>query len=157
MCGWIALEFIGKESPRNLTLTLQHFAKEPFSSSLVPSFRHQNVENIAVLIDYAPETELLSLNLHENLVHIPGIAQSTLLLSEPSSELRPELQTPEADGFVRNNDATLGQQIFDIPKAEREPMVQPHGVTDNFRRKAVPLVTGFHARIVADHTDCGST
>ncbi len=60
VCGWIALEFVGHESPRNFTLPLQHFAEEPFSSPLVASFRHQEVESIAVLVDSTPEIELLA-------------------------------------------------------------------------------------------------
>ena len=38
-------------------------------------------------------------------------------------------------------------------KAESEPMVQPHCVTDNLGRKSVTSIAGFHARIVADYTD----
>jgi hypothetical protein len=89
--GRIALEFITKESPRNLTLSLQHCAEEPFSSSLIPSLRHQKVEGVAVLINSTPEIELLSLNLHENLVHISGIAQPAPFLSEDSAILGSEL------------------------------------------------------------------
>jgi len=48
-------------------------------------------------------------NLHEQLIYKPRIAQPATLFSEGSSVLRTELKTPEADGFVRNNDATLGK------------------------------------------------
>jgi hypothetical protein len=54
---------------------------------------------------------------------MPDIHQSTLLFLELSSVLRSELQTPEADSFVRDNDATLHEKIFDIAEAERESMV----------------------------------
>ena len=32
----------------------------------------------------------------------------------------------------------LSKQVFDVPKAHREPMVQPDGVTDDFSWKAMP-------------------
>ena len=44
--------------------------------------------------------------------------------------------------------ATFSQQLFDVAEAEAKPMVEPHGVTNNFRGKAVTLVAGlgsFHA------------
>ena len=52
--GGIALEFICDQLPWWLPLALQHFAKEPLSSSLVSSLRDQNIENIAVLINSSP-------------------------------------------------------------------------------------------------------
>ncbi len=42
----------------------------------------------------------------------------------------------------------FGQQLFDFTKAETESMVEPDGVTDNFRGKPVTLVAvvfGVHA------------
>jgi hypothetical protein len=104
----ITPESVGDQPPRCFALALQHFAKESFSSTLVPLSGQQDVENLAVLIDCSPEVKLLSLNLCEQLVCIPDIAQSTLLFLQCSGVPRPELQTPEADGFVRNNGATLG-------------------------------------------------
>jgi hypothetical protein len=80
--SWITLELVGYQFPRRFTLSLQHLAKEPFSSSLVPLFRYQNVERIAVLIHCSPKVQLLSPNLHEQLVNVPSIAQSALLSSD---------------------------------------------------------------------------
>ena len=60
----IALELVRDKLPRRFALSLQHVAKEPFSSSLVPTFGHQNIQNITVLINRSPQVELLSLNLH---------------------------------------------------------------------------------------------
>jgi hypothetical protein len=33
-----------------------------------------------------------------------------------------------ADGFIGDIDATLGQQILDIPKAQRKSEIQPDGI-----------------------------
>ncbi len=76
--SWITPELVGNQFPRGFTLTLQHFPKEPFSSSLVPLFRHQDVESVAVLIDRTPEIQLLSLNLHEQFIDVPDVAESSL-------------------------------------------------------------------------------
>jgi hypothetical protein len=36
-----------------------------------------------------------------------------------------------ADGFIGDIDATLGQQILDIPKAQRKSEIQPDGKLDD--------------------------
>ena len=35
-------------------------------------------------------------------------------------------------GLVANNDATLGQNILDIPQAQAEPEIEPDSVFDDF-------------------------
>ena len=157
MSGRIASEFVGDQFPWNFSLILQHSSKEPLSGPLVPLFRHQDVEGVAVLIDSTPKIEPLSSNFHEQLIHMPDFAQSPLSLSEPSSVFRSELQTPESDGFMRNHDATFGQQVLHISKAERESVVEPDSVADNLARKSVASVAGLHTSIVNNHADHSST
>jgi hypothetical protein len=157
MSGRIAPELISDQLPRQRALSLQHLAKEPLSSSFVSSLRHQYVENITVLIHCSPEIHLLSLDLDEDLIDVPDVAQSTLLPSQRPSVLRSELPTPEADGFVRNDDATFGQQILNIAETQCESVVQPDGVADDLGRKSVTFVAGLHAPIVVDPADCSST
>ena len=157
MGSWITPELVGNESPRNVTLNLQHFAKEPFSSPHVPTTRHQDIQDVAVLIDSTPEIELLSLNLHEDFIDVPSIAQFALLSSDRLGIFRPKLQAPEPNCLVGDRDATLGEEILDITEAEREPMVQPDSMADNLGRKSVASVAGFHAPIVADPADCALT
>ena len=157
MSGRIAPQLIRNQLPRRRTLSPQQFAKEPPRSLFVSSLRHQNVENIAVLIDGALQIPLLSLDLDEDFIDMPDVPQSTLFLSEPSSVFRSELQTPETDGFVRNNDPTLSQQILDIPKAEGKTMVEPDRMTDDLGRETMAFIAGAHSPILADHADLGST
>jgi len=33
-------------------------------------------------------------------------------------------------------------EVFDVPKAETEAVVEPDGVADDFRRKTIAVVTG---------------
>ncbi len=44
------------------------------------------------------------------------------------------------NGFIRDGDASFGKKFFHLTKTETEPMVQPDGVTDNFRGKTVTLI-----------------
>jgi hypothetical protein len=52
------------------------------------------------------------------------------------------------NGFIGDGEASFGEQFFHFTETEAEPMVEPDGVTDNFRGKAMTLVAGlmnFHA------------
>jgi hypothetical protein len=56
------------------------------------------------------------------------------------SILLPELAAPFADRLVGHDDSAFKQQLFDITKTQAEPEGQPHGMADNFGRKAVTLI-----------------
>ncbi len=64
----------------------------------------------------------------------------TLLLSNRLGVLGSEFKTPTANGLIGNAAATLSQQILDISKTQREAVVEPHGTTDDFTRKAMSFV-----------------
>ena len=66
-----------------------------------------------------------------------NVTESPLFPPKSSSISWVELQRPVSNSLVRDGDATLGEQVFYVVKTEREPMVQPDGVTDDFRRKTV--------------------
>src|SRR5471032_2402333 len=51
-----------------------------------------------------------------------------------------ELQCPLADRLVRDGDATTGHLLFYVAKTQREPEVEPHDMTDDFRRVAEAAV-----------------
>ena len=53
---------------------------------------------------------------------------------------RSELDRLASDRLVADLDPPLGQQIFDVPKAHREPEIEPYGLTNDVSWKPVPLV-----------------
>ena len=53
-----------------------------------------------------------------------------------------EFLTPLSDRFVGNFDTALGQKIFDIAQAQREAIVEPHGIADDLRGKSISSIVG---------------
>ncbi len=51
-------------------------------------------------------------------------------------------QIPLADGFVRDRDPPLGEEIFDISETQAEAVIEPDGVTDDFGRESVSVIAG---------------
>lgn len=63
----------------------------------------------------------------------------------------PNFNTPATDGLVADLDAALGEQIFNVPEAHREPEVCPDGVLDDIGREAVALEgDGIHGLLASD-------
>ena len=78
-----------------------------------------------------------------------GIALAAPAVTSPPSVVEPERQTPRPDRLVGDHDPALSQQVLHITKAETETMVEPDGVTDNFRGKSVSAGAGRLARLRA--------
>jgi hypothetical protein len=70
----------------------------------------------------------------EEFVNIPNVTQATLFPLKYSRLCRTELGAPVSDRFAGDKDSSLCKQVFYVSKAQGEPMVQPNGVTDDFRR-----------------------
>ena len=115
---------------------------------------HYEVDQVAVLVHGAPEILALTVDRDEDFVQEPRIAESTLSALQPPGVVGAKLPAPLSNGFVRHDDASLGQQILDIPEAQTVSVVQPHGVADDFRRKAMPKVAG-SSRVHPGIVSCG--
>ncbi len=100
MSGRIAPEFIGDQFPGRRTLSLQQLAKEPRGSLFILSLRHQNVENIAVLIDGAPQIPLLSLDFDEDFIDMPDVPPIDLV-SFGAFERIPVRTSDTRNGWLR--------------------------------------------------------
>lgn len=58
------------------------------------------------------------------------------------SELQAEFRCPFRDGLKRDGDAALSQQIFDVAKAQREPIIEPYRMGNDLSRKPVASEVG---------------
>ena len=50
-----------------------------------------------------------------------------------------KLKKPAPDSFIGNIETALREKIFDIAITQSEPAVEPYGVADDFRWKAMAL------------------
>jgi len=91
---------------------------------------------------------LLAIDLDEDFVDVESIAVAAVLSFQPSSIQRSKLDAPEADRLPSDNDASLSQEIFNIPVAEIESVVEPDGITDDIWGEPVALV-GIHWPILS--------
>ena len=106
--------------------------------TLIAPSRHQQIENLAFIVDRAPQPKLPPpCNRHGHLIEMPLRCWPRTSTSKFSGEQRPELQNPSPNCFVRDIQTALRQQIFDVAIAERETHIEPDGVLNDRRRKLV--------------------
>jgi hypothetical protein len=93
-------------------LGFEQATEKSFSRLVIATALDKNIDDIAVLIDRAPEVLPLTLNRDKDFVEVPGITQATLTLFEFSSIGRSKLPTPLTNGFIRDRDASFGEKFF---------------------------------------------
>src|SRR5262249_8857857 len=107
---------------------------------LIPPALHEDIQHVIVLVDSAPEVMALPVDGQEHLVEVPFVAWLGAATLQPIRIILPKLQTPLADGLVGHVDAALEQEFLYITVAQREAIVEPDPVTDDFTGKAVVLI-----------------
>ena len=147
--GVIARQLVGDQAARDGALCFQELAEESDRSSPIPSGLHEDVDHIPILVTRPPQVLRPALHPHEQLIEIPRIF---LAPPPPSRILQPERPAPLADRLVRDGDAAFGEEVLDVPKTEAEPVVQPHRVSDDFRRQSVSSVARHTATVPRRHS-----
>ena len=83
----------------------------------------------------------MAVNSNENLIHVPVVAQPPLSSLQLPSIVETEFLTPLPDRLIGDDDAALGEKIFDIPETQAEAMISPHRIADDLGRETIPGVT----------------
>jgi hypothetical protein len=116
----VAAEAIGDEPVRYTAAPLEQLAKEPRGCLAIPVGLEQNVDDFAVLIDGPPEVLTLATNRHKEFVQMPRVADWPRTMPEPPCVRKAEGRAPMPDGFVRDSDASVRKEVFDVAEAQRE-------------------------------------
>ena len=102
-----------------------------FGSTGIFAFLNEDIDDITILVDGAPQIAALALNRHGDFIEKPAITARPAGLANHSCIVRPEGCTPLPDSFVGDSDSAFSKQIFYFAKTECEPVVEPHGVRDD--------------------------
>ncbi len=78
--------------------------------------------------------------LPEDLVQVPDVSQPSLPTPEIPGVVGPKLPAPLSDGLVGYDDSPFRQKYLDVSEAQRESMIEPDGMTDDFGRESVSVV-----------------
>jgi len=114
----------------NKAIALYQRHQQALGRPLVAPLLQDFFENGPMLIDCAPEPELLSSTFHNDLVQILNIARARLSAPQVEGDLGSELGNPTSDCLIGYVDSTLEQHFFNFAQAHVEPQVKPNRVSD---------------------------
>ena len=134
----ITAQLVGHETKRFLSLTLQESPEEAPCGTPVPTGLHEDIDHVAVLVHRPPEILTPTANRHEYFVQKPRVSELPLSSLQPPRVVGAELLAPLPDGLVRHGDAPFGEEVLYVPEAHAVSVVEPHGVADDLRQKAMP-------------------
>lgn len=108
-----------------LPVPAHSFPEEFRGRLLVPRLRHEAFQHLTFVVDDPPEMVPLAIDLHKRLIAVPspttGLHAFDAALADLGGERRTEAMPPEAHGLVADLDATLVQQVLDMPQRNRDP------------------------------------
>jgi hypothetical protein len=118
-CGaTVASQLIGDADSWNVREIFEPLAEELFRSCLIPAALHEDMKDVPAPIDGTPEIVVCAVEPHNYLVPVPCVPGSRTSASPLIGIWLPELHTPLMDRFVRHNDPTGEQELFEIALAE---------------------------------------
>src|ERR1700687_1691169 len=95
-------------------LLAEQLAHELDGCALVPSALNQDFENLALMIDRAPQVHTLAGDPDEHFIEMPSIARSRTASPQRPSDCRSEFEHPSANALIGDVEPTLGKQLLHI-------------------------------------------
>jgi hypothetical protein len=149
-CSAVGLQLVRHDLCRTYTLFPRQFPHKSKGGPLVPALLDQDVKDLALTINSAPQIHLLASNIHKDFVQVPDVERGIAAPADPASIGSSEFQNPQTNRFVTDIDTALDEQVLYISVAHGEAEVEPYGLPDNVRVKAVASVRDFaHTTIVS--------
>ena len=129
--GTIGWQFVRHHCGLSEALCPEQFAHQFQCGRLVSSGLDQEIQDLPFTINGAPQIHIPAIDRDEYLIEMSACVCGWTRSSELSGVGKAKFYRPAADGFVGDIDATLGQQILDILKAQRKSEIQPDGILDD--------------------------
>ena len=154
--GAVGAEFIGYNRRRREALLLQEFPHQPNCRPSVPAGLNQEIQDFALTVHGTPEIELPPSNYDDHLVQVPAFGRSWPPTLNPPRIGPTEFQDPSSNCLIRDVETTLGKQVLNVPIAQRETAIEPDGMLDDDRWKAVTTVRYLAHPETLKHRPCRS-
>lgn len=81
--------------------------------------------DLTILVNSSPKVALLADDLYKDFVDVERITEASVRSFQSSRIFGASLSAREPGGFIGDSYPTLGEQIFNIPKARTESIVKP--------------------------------
>src|SRR5262249_16213494 len=136
----ITFQLIRNDDPRYVLQPLEQLTEKLLRRLFVASALHEDIEDVVVLVDSAPEVMALAINGQKDLIQVPLVTWLGSSVLQLIGIRLPKLQTPLADGLVGHRDAALEQDFLHVAVAQREAIIEPDAMADDLAGETMVLV-----------------
>src|SRR5262245_52784830 len=136
----VALQLVRNDDARHVQQALQQLAEKLLRRLLVAAALHEDIEDVVVLVDRAPEVMTLTINREKYLSQVPLVPWLGASVLQLIRVALPKLQTPLPDGLMGDIDATLEQDLLYVTVAQRKAIIEPDAMADDLAGEAMVLV-----------------
>src|ERR1700686_1421816 len=105
--GSVRPQLVGRQQFRREAVFPEQLAHEPECRALVAAALNQHIENLALMINGAPQVHPLAADANHHLVEMPSVARAWARASKPAGKPGPELQNPPPHRFIGNLQPSL--------------------------------------------------
>src|SRR5260370_35498259 len=98
----VGAQLVSRHLFRREALLAEQLAHQPDGCALVPSALNQDLEDLALMIDRAPQIHMLAGDANHHLVEGPAVARPRTRASEPAGKPGPEFHNPAPHRVVGN-------------------------------------------------------
>ena len=90
----VAVQLVGDQHARRPLLLLQQLAQQAFACLLVAPALHEDIKDVAFLVNRTPQPMLLAGDADDDFIEVPFVAAAGCLPADPVGEFPAELQAP---------------------------------------------------------------
>jgi hypothetical protein len=116
----VTFQLIRNDDPRYVLQPFEQLTEKLLRRLFVASALHEDIEDVVVLVDSAPEVMAPAIDGQKDLIQVPLVTWLGASVLQLIGVRLPKLQTPLADGLVGHRDAALEQDLLHVAVAQRE-------------------------------------
>jgi hypothetical protein len=136
----IAFQLIRDDRPRPIGQPLQQLPEKPLRRILLPLALYEAIEDMAVLVDGAPQRVPWAVDGETDVIRILLVSWPGMLTPYLIGVRLPKLSIPIPHSLISQDDATCGRQLFEVPVAQAAAKIPPDAVADDLRREPMMLI-----------------
>ena len=136
----VGAQLVGDQQLRCEALFLEQLAHQPECRLCISPTLNEHVEDLALVVDGAPQVHPLAGDPNDHLVELPSRARAWAALPQLARDQRAEFQHPAPHRLIGDVEPALGEQFLHVSLAQGEAEIKPDRVLNNFGREAMAAI-----------------
>ena len=98
---------------------------------------NEYIKHVAVRVDRPPKPVFCAVDRDDDLIQMPFVDRGRSVAPDTIGKVAAKAIHPFPDRFPADHHTPIGEKVLDIRRAEREAMVDPDGICNDFARETI--------------------